>query len=187
VLPDAAAALTGATVGATVAACLPAGAIVSVEGGTCGYPFFTASAGSEAHTSLTNTGGAIGQGLPVALGAAIAAPERPVVALQSDGSALYTPQALWSMARERCHVVVLIAANHVYNVLRTELNRHGNHELGPQARSLTDLSVPRLDWRALATGFGVPASRARTVGELSEQLTAALDADGPHLIEMAMS
>jgi acetolactate synthase-1/2/3 large subunit len=185
-LPDPSAPLDGPTVGATLAALLPEGAIVSVEGGTCGYPFFTASAGAAAHTSLTNTGGAIGQGLPAALGAAIAAPDRPVVALQSDGSALYTAQALWTMARERCHVVVLIAANHVYNVLRTELGRHGNTDLGPQARALTDLGDPRLDWLALATGFGVPASRAASVGELGEQLTAALGTRGPHLIEMAM-
>lgn len=186
VLPDLSSPLDGPTVGATLAALLPEDAVVSVEGGTCGYPFFTASAGAVAHTSLTNTGGAIGQGLPVALGAAIAAPDRPVVALQSDGSALYTAQALWTMARERCNVVVLIAANNVYNVLRTELGRHGNHDLGPQARTLTSLDDPSLDWTALARGFGVPASRATTVGELAEQFAAATDALGPHLIEMAM-
>lgn len=186
VLPDLSSPLDGQTVGTTLAALLPEDAIVSVEGGTCGYPFFTASAGAVAHTSLTNTGGAIGQGLPVALGAAIAASDRPVVALQSDGSALYTAQALWTMARERCNVVVLIAANHVYNVLRTELGRHGNHDLGPQARNLTSLGDPALDWTSLARGFGVPASRATTVGELAEQFAAATESLGPHLIEMAM-
>jgi acetolactate synthase I/II/III large subunit len=185
-LPDPSAALDGPSVGTTLAALLPEDAIVSVEGGTCGYPFFTASAGAVRHTSLTNTGGAIGQGLPVALGAAIAAPDRPVIALQSDGSGLYTAQALWTMARERCNVVVLIAANHVYNVLRTELGRHGNHDLGGQARTLTSLGDPSLDWTALAQGFGVPASRATTVGELAEQFAAAVAAPGPHLIEMAM-
>jgi acetolactate synthase-1/2/3 large subunit len=185
-LPDRSASLDGVSVGTTLAALLPEGAIVSVEGGTCGYPFFTASAGAVAHTSLTNTGGAIGQGLPVALGAAIAAPDRPVIALQSDGSGLYTAQALWTMAREQCEVVVLIAANNVYNVLRTELGRHGNHDLGTQARNLTSLGEPALDWTDLARGFGVPATRATTVGELSDQFTAALGAGGPHLIEMAM-
>jgi acetolactate synthase-1/2/3 large subunit len=185
-LPHPSEPLDGPTVGTTLAALMPEDAIVSVEGGTCGYPFFTASAGAVSHTSLTNTGGAIGQGLPVALGAAIAAPDRPVIALQSDGSALYTVQALWTMARERSNIVVLIAANHVYNVLRTELGRHGNHDLGPQARNLTSLADPTLDWTALARGFGVPASRATTVGELAEQFAAAVDAAGPHLIEMAM-
>jgi acetolactate synthase-1/2/3 large subunit len=185
-LPPSEARLDGATVGRTLAALVPDDAIVSVEGGTCGYPFFTASAGAAAHTTLTNTGGAIGQGLPVALGAAIAAPGRRVIALQSDGSALYTPQALWTMARERCDVVVLIAANHVYNVLRTELGRHGNDGLGDQARALTSLGDPALDWTTLAQGFGVPASRATTVGELTDQLTAALQTRGPRLIEMVL-
>ena len=108
---------------------------------------------------LTNTGGAIGQGLPVALGAAIAAPERPVIALQSDGSGLYTVQALWTMARERADVVVLIAANRAYNVLRTELARHGNAERARRPRDLTSLDDPAMDWVALARGFGVPAAR----------------------------
>ena len=178
--------LTGRGVGQLVAACLPEGAIVSVEGGTCGYPFYSAAAFAPAHTVLTNTGGAIGQGLPCALGAAIAAPDRPVVALQSDGSGLYTAQALWSMSRERADVTVLIAANHTYNVLRTELGRHGNANFGPQAAALTSLAEPRIDWVALATGFGVGAHRARTVAQLRAALTDAVASDGPHLIEMAL-
>ena len=185
-LPAADQPLTGPSVGATVAACLPENAIVSVEGGTCGYPFYTASAGAVAHTVLTNTGGAIGQGLPTALGAAIAAPDRPVIALQSDGSGLYTLQALWTMARERTDVVVLIAANHTYNVLRTELSRHGNAEFGPQASALTSLAEPQMDWVALATGFGVPARRVDRVGTLTSALLDAIAADGPQLIEMVL-
>jgi len=179
-------ALTGPIVGRAVAAALPEGTIVSVEGGTCGYPFYSASSGAAAHTVLTNTGGAIGQGLPCALGAALAAPDRPVIALQSDGSGLYTAQALWTMARERANVTVLVAANHTYGVLRTELARHGNAEFGPQATALTSLADPQLDWVALAQGFGVPAARATTVRELRGSLTDALAADGPHLIEMAL-
>jgi acetolactate synthase-1/2/3 large subunit len=178
--------LTGHTVGHVVAACLPEGAIVSLEGGTCGYPFYRASAAAPAHTVLTNTGGAIGQGLPCALGAAIAAPDRPVIALQSDGSGLYTAQALWSMSRERADVTVLIAANHTYNVLRTELGRHGNTDFGPQAAALTSLAEPRIDWVALATGFGVPAERAGTAAQLRAALTDAVASGGPHLIEMAL-
>ncbi|OLE23594.1 MAG: acetolactate synthase [Catenulispora sp. 13_1_20CM_3_70_7] len=154
-LPDPDAPLTGATVGQTVAACLPEDAIVSVEGGTCGYPFYTASAAAVAHTVLTNTGGAIG--------------------------------ALWSMSRERANVTVLIAANHTYNVLRTELNRHGESDFGPQAAALTSLSDPRMDWIALAAGYGVPGRRAATAGELSRAMADAVSADGPHLIEMAIS
>jgi len=185
-LPDDAAPLTGLTVGQSVAALLPEDAIVSVEGGTSGYPFYTASAAARAHTAMTNTGGAIGQGLPCALGAAIAAPERPVFALQSDGSGLYTAQALWTMARERCNVVVFIAANHSYNVLRTELGRHGNSHFGRQASALTSLAEPCIDWVALANGFGVAADRATTVGELRKTMDDAVAAGGPHLIEMAL-
>jgi len=184
--PDDAAPLTGSAVGQTVAANLPEDAIVSIEGGTSGYPFYTASSAARAHTVLTNTGGAIGQGLPCALGASIAAPDRPVIALQSDGSGLYTTQALWTMARERCNVVVLIAANHTYNVLRTELGRHGNSHFGPQASALTSLADPCIDWVALANGFGVAANRATTVGELRKTMHDAVAAGGPHLIEMAL-
>lgn len=184
--PDADQPLTGPIVGRLVAGALPEDAIVSVEGGTSGYPFYSAAANSPAHTVLTNTGGAIGQGLPCALGAALAAPDRPVIALQSDGSGLYTPQALWTMSRERTNVTVLIAANHRYGVLRTELARHGNAEFGPQASALTSLADPRVDWVALAEGFGVPGVRAATVSQLRGAFTAAVASDGPHLIEMAL-
>jgi acetolactate synthase I/II/III large subunit len=181
-------ALTGPSAGAALARWLPENAIVSIEGGTCGYPFFTASVAAPAHTVLTNTGGAIGQGLPVAVGAAIAAPGRPVVAIQSDGSGLYTVQALWTMARESADIVVLIAANRAYNVLRTELSRHADAEAaaGPQATRLTSLDDPAMDWVSLARGFGVPARNATTAGELRDAFTSALRAGGPHLIQMEM-
>ncbi|MFI0779441.1 acetolactate synthase large subunit [Streptomyces sp. NPDC021212] len=178
--------LTAAVVGRTVSALLPEGAIVSVEGGTCGYPFFTASAQAARHTTLTNTGGAIGQGLPAALGAAIAAPERQVIALQSDGSAQYTIQALWTMAREQASVVTLIASNRRYGILRTELNRHGQSAVGAASAALTSLDCPPLDWAALATGYGVPAQRAETGTELAHALNRALAASGPQLIEMVL-
>lgn len=181
-------ALTGQNAGAALARWLPENAVVSIEGGTCGYPFFTASASAAPHTVLTNTGGAIGQGLPVALGAAIAAPERPVIAIQSDGSGLYTAQALWTMARESADIVVLIAANRAYNVLRTELSRHADAEAeaGPQAMRLTSLDAPSMDWVSLARGFGVPARNATTIGELRDAFESALCARGPRLIQMEM-
>jgi len=178
--------LSGPVVGTALAAWLPEQAIVSVEGGTCGYPFYAASACGPPHTVLTNTGGAIGQGLPCALGAAIAAPGRPVIALQSDGGGLYTAQALWTMGRERCDIVVLIAANHAYGVLRTELARHGQSPAGSQATRLTSLDDPRLDWVALAGGYGVAARRAATVRQLERAFRQAIRDGGPHLIEMAI-
>ena len=180
-------ALSGESAGSAVASWLPENAIVSIEGGTCGYSFYAASAGAVPHTVLTNTGGAIGQGLPAALGAAVAAPDRPVIALQSDGSGLYTAQSLWTMARESVNITVLVAANHTYNVLRTELARAGNPGSGAQANRLTSLGDPPIDWESLARGFGVAATTATTLGELHQAFTDSLKAGGPHLIEMAMA
>lgn len=177
--------LTPANIAATVARMLPADAIVSVEGGTCGYPFYAASAGARRHTTMTNTGGAIGQGLPVAMGAAIACPGRQVVALLSDGSTQYTIQTLWSLAHEALPVVVLIAANHQYGILRNELRR-GGANLGDRAAALTSLDSPRIDWVGLAESYGVTAERAHTAEELTALLELAFERQGPTLIEMAL-
>lgn len=178
-------ALDPAKIAAVLTRELPEGAIVSVEGGTCGYPFYAASAAAKPHTTLTNTGGAIGQGLPVAMGAAIACPDRRVVGLLSDGSTQYTIQTLWSLAHENLDVVVLIAANHQYAILRNELRRDGA-TLGKKAEQLTSLGAPRIDWVGLANSYGVPATRATNVPELTNQLRQAFARRGPSLIEMAL-
>lgn len=178
-------ALTPQRIAATVARLLPQDAIVSVEGGTCGYPFYAASAAAARHTTLTNTGGAIGQGLPVALGAALACPERTVFALLSDGSTQYTIQTLWTMAREQLPVVILIAANHQYAILRNELRR-GDPVLGARAEVLTSLERPRIDWVALAGAYGVQGARAATVQELDDAIRTALASRAPALIEMTL-
>ena len=164
---------------------LPERAIVSVEGGTCGYPFYAVSGAARRHTTLTNTGGAIGQGLPVAMGAAIACPDRQVVALLSDGSTQYTVQTLWSLAHEHLDVVVLIAANHQYAILRNELRR-GGAALGKRAELITSLDNPRIDWVTLAQSYGVPGGRATTSGELIALLRQGFSKRGPMLIEMAL-
>lgn len=177
--------LAPAKIAAVLARELPEGAIVSVEGGTCGYPFYAASAAAKRHTTLTNTGGAIGQGMPVALGAAIACPAHRVVGLLSDGSTQYTIQTLWSLAHEKLDVVVLIAANHQYAILRNELRRDGA-TLGTRAEALTSLDLPRIDWVGLAQAYGVPATYATTAEELAEQLRLAFARPGPSLIEMAL-
>lgn len=177
--------LTPAKIASVLARELPAHAIVSVEGGTCGYPFYAASAAARPHTTLTNTGGAIGQGLPVAMGAAIACPERQVVALVSDGSTQYTIQTLWSMAHEGLDVVVFVAANHQYAILRNELRR-GGAALSERAAAMTSLDHPRIDWVQLAQSYGVVGSRAHTAEELSTQAQAAFARKGPSLIEMAL-
>lgn len=186
-LPEApSGALTPAALGAALARLQPEGAIVVDEGATSGLGYFLTAEASPPHTYLALTGGAIGQGLPCATGAAIACPQRKVISLQADGSGFYTLQALWTQAREQLDVVTLICANRSYRILQLELARAGNAEPGPQARSLTDLSNPAPDWTALARGFGVPATRAQTAEELTRCLSAALTSPGPSLIEVIL-
>lgn len=177
--------LTPAGIGVALSRALPANAIVSVEGGTCGYPFYAVSHTAAVHTTLTNTGGAIGQGLPAAMGAALACPDRKVVALLSDGSTQYTIQTLWSLAHENLNVLVLIAANHQYAILRNELRR-GGVALSPQAEAMTALDKPRIDWVGLAQAYGVHAVRVQSCEELSSQLTTWMSYAGPALIEMSL-
>jgi acetolactate synthase-1/2/3 large subunit len=169
-----------------IAALLPEDAIISDEANTSGFFLPTATAGSASHDLLTLTGGAIGQGLPVAVGAAVAAPHRPVIALQADGSALYTISALWTMAREQLDVTVVILNNHAYAILQMELQRVGAAAAGEQSRSLLELGHPDIDFGSIAQGFGVPATRASTAEELAEQFRAALAEPGPHLIDAAV-
>ena len=170
-----------------IGALLPENAIISDEANTSGLLLPYATAASPPHDVLTLTGGAIGQGLPVAVGAAIAAPQRPVIALQADGSALYTISALWTMAREQLDITVVILNNHAYAILQLELTRVGASTAGPKAQSLLDLSNPDIDFVAIAEGFGVPATRATTAEELATQFTAALSEPGPHLIDAAVA
>jgi acetolactate synthase-1/2/3 large subunit len=129
------------------------------------------------------TGGAIGQGLPLSLGASIACPDRKVIALQADGSAMYTVQALWSMARENCDVTVIILNNRSYAILNIEMARVGAEKPTAKALSMLDLSRPDLDWVSLSEGMGVPATRAETAETFHQQLSDALQAKGPRLIE----
>ncbi|WP_426574855.1 acetolactate synthase large subunit [Aquihabitans sp. McL0605] len=175
--------LTADGVCQALGALLPEGAIVSDEGNTSGLFAAGHTAGAPAHDWMTLTGGAIGQGLPAALGAAVACPERKVIALESDGSAMYTMQSWWTMAREELDVVTILFNNASYAVLNMELNRVGATEGGPKAKEMLDLSGPNLDFVALATGCGVPATRATTAEEFCEQLQAALATKGPRVIE----
>jgi acetolactate synthase-1/2/3 large subunit len=132
---------------------------------------------------LTLTGGAIGQGLPVAVGAAIACPNRPVLALEADGSALYTIQSLWTMAREQLDVTVIVFNNRSYGILNVELARVGAGAAGPKAESQLDLSRPDLDFVDVAHGLGVPSARAQDAETLIDHLERALAEPGPHLVE----
>ena len=175
--------LTADGVCQALGALMPEGAIVSDEGNTSGLFATGHTAGAPAHDWLCLTGGAIGQGLPVAVGAAVACPDRQVIALESDGSALYTIQSLWTMAREELDVVTILFNNSSYAVLNMELSRVGATAGGPKAKEMLDLTRPDMDFVSLATGLGVPATRATTGEEFVAQLQAAFATSGPSFIE----
>lgn len=167
-----------------LAALMPAEAIISDESVTSGRAAMAQTAGAPPHDWLNITGGAIGQGLPVALGAAVARPDRQVFAMESDGSAMYTLQALWSMARENCDVVTVMFNNGVYRILQGELERLCPDAQGVRSASMLELGRPDLDWVRLAQGMGVEASWARDCAELCDQLQSAIRARGPRFIEV---
>ncbi len=175
--------LTAQTVCQALGALLPEGAVVSDEGNTAGLFAPGATAGSPPHDWLTLTGGAIGQGLPVAVGAAVAAPDRRVVALEADGSALYTVQAWWTMAREGLDVTTVVLNNHSYAVLNMELDRVGAGTPGPRARDMLDLGRPDLDFVQIARGLGLHAARAETAEQFADELGRALATPGPSVVE----
>jgi acetolactate synthase-1/2/3 large subunit len=175
--------LTADKVCQAVAAVLPEGAIVSDEAQTSGVTLAAHTAGAPRHDVLTLTGGAIGQGLPVAVGAAVACPGRPVFALEGEGSAMYTIQSLWTMAREQLDVTVVIFNNRSYAILNIELERVGAQRNGPKAKEQLDLAGPDLDFVKLAAGLGVPSVRVDTGEGLVAELERAVAEPGPHLIE----
>jgi acetolactate synthase-1/2/3 large subunit len=171
------------TMCAAIGALLPDGAIVSDEANTSGLFAPIATAGAPRHDWLTLTGGAIGQGLPVAVGAAVAAPGRRVLALESDGSAAYTIQSWWTMAREGLDVTTVLINNRSYAILNMELSRVGAESAGPKAKEMLDLKRPDMDFTSIASGMGLPATRATTAEEFTEQLERALATPGPNVIE----
>lgn len=178
--------LDAVTVGAAIAATMPEGAIVMDEAATTGLPLRSASAAAPPHTYLQLTGGAIGQGLPCATGAAVACPDRRVIAFQADGSGMYTLQALWTQARESLNVTTVLCNNRSYRILQVELSRAGVTEPGQKARSLTDLSNPNIDWTSLAKGLGVPGVQVETSEALVRELERSFSTPGPMLIEVIL-
>jgi acetolactate synthase-1/2/3 large subunit len=177
-------ALTAVSVADVVGALMPENAIVVDESNTSSVPLTAATAGAPAHDWLTLTGGAIGYGIPAAVGAAVAAPDRPVLCLESDGSSMYTISGLWTQARENLDITTVIYNNGAYDILRLELQRVGAGAApGPKALDLLDISRPTMDFVKIAEGMGVPARRATTAEEFADALRAAFAEPGPHLVE----
>jgi acetolactate synthase-1/2/3 large subunit len=176
-------ALDSQAVAAGIGALLPEQAIVVDEGNTEGFFTSFTTVGAPPHDWLHNTGGSIGLGLPLAVGAAVACPDRKVVCLEGDGSAMYTIQALWTMAREKLDVTTVVFANRSYRILNIELARVGASGAGPRANDMLDISRPDLDFVALASGMGVHATRPATAEEFCRDFEHAMLQPGPHLIE----
>jgi acetolactate synthase-1/2/3 large subunit len=174
--------LSGDKIAAALAGVLPDGAIVADESVSVGRNFFANTRNARAHTWLQVTGGAIGCGLPLATGAATACPDRPVLCLEADGSAMYTLQALWTQAREGLNVTTVILSNRSYAILQHEMRNVGV-EPGPVGRDMMSLDRPALDWPALARGMGVEAAATDDAEQFTRLLAHGLATPGPFLIE----
>ena len=171
------------TIGQVIGHLLPDNAIIADEAATSGLGPAISTATAAPHDHLSLTGGAIGMGLPVATGAAVAAPDRKVVCLHGDGGAMYTVQSLWTQARENLDVTTIIFANHSYAILNIELARVGAVNPGPKALSSLDLHNPEINWTQLGQSMGVNAMRAETTEEFAKCFAACMNEKGPHLIE----
>ncbi|HEY5644702.1 MAG TPA: acetolactate synthase large subunit, partial [Pseudomonadales bacterium] len=167
----------------SLAALMPDDAIIVNEAATSGFAIPALTATSAPHDWLDLTGGSIGMGLPVAVGAAVACPNRRVIGLQADGSGMYTVQALWTMAREGLDTTIVVFANRKYAILQVEFMRVGAHNPGPKAMSMMDLDRPDLSWVDLAKGMGVPARRVSDSGAFNDALAESLSTPGPFVIE----
>ena len=179
-------ALTLESIGLAIGALLPEQAIVVDEAVTSGRGFPVPTASSAPHDWLSSMGGAIGYGLPCALGAAVACPDRKVLAMTGDGSAMYTVQALWTMARESLDVLVVVFANRGYQILRGELKGVGVAEPGPNAVRMLTVDQPSLDWVSIAKGLGVPATRVVDLDGFVAAMKRGLAERGPALIEVVL-
>ncbi|PHR92272.1 MAG: acetolactate synthase large subunit [Robiginitomaculum sp.] len=175
-------ALNPVSIGMSLCRHMPQNSVVCDDSTTAGLALFPTTQTAAAHEWLCLTGGAIGIGMPMAIGAAFAAPSSTIFALCGDGAAAYTLQALWTQAREKQNIINIVFVNHSYRVLNIELSRVGAGEPGPVAQAMLDLSNPKMDWVKLSEGFGVPAVHANTTGAFEEALLHALATPGPHLI-----
>lgn len=169
-----------------VGALLPENAIVVDESMTSGRGMMAATRGCPPHDWLANTGGSIGIALPLAVGAAVACPERPVLCLSADGSGMYTAQALWTMAREGLNITNVIFANRTYAVLKREFSYLGIGDPGPRARDLFEIGRPDIDWVLLAKSMGVPGKKATSMESFCAALQEGFEGQGPSLIEVGL-
>lgn len=169
-----------------LAATLPENAILVDESLTTGRESFGLTAGAAPHDQIQNMGGSIGFGTPVATGAALACPDRRVVCMVGDGSAMYTIQSLWTQAREGLNVTTLIFANNSYQILKTEYANMGVGTPGPRALSMMEIDKPRIDWVAIGKGMGCPSVRVEDTESFLKAMMNSFATQGPTLIEVAL-
>jgi acetolactate synthase I/II/III large subunit len=179
-------ALTFASIAQAIAMAIPDNAIVVDESITTGRGFFPPTAAAAPHDWLQNMGGSIGFSTPVATGAAVACPDRKVICMVGDGSAMYTLQSLWTQAREGLNVTTIVFANRIYQILRGEFDGVGAGEPGQRALDMLKIDRPTLDWVALAKGMGVAARAVTSADEFVAALAEAIPERGPRLIEVQM-
>jgi acetolactate synthase-1/2/3 large subunit len=179
-------AITSEALGASLGALLPENAIVADEAVTTGRGFFAPTSAAAPHDWLSNMGGSIGLGLPLATGAAVACPDRKVVCLEGDGSGMYTMQALWTQAREGLDVTTVVFSNRTYQILKGELANVGAGNPGRKALDMLDIGRPDIDWVGLAKSLGVPGAKATTMDEFNRHFAAGLAAPGPFLVEVVL-
>jgi acetolactate synthase-1/2/3 large subunit len=179
-------ALNHATIAQAIALAIPENAIVVDESITTGRGFFPPTAVAAPHDWLQNMGGSIGFSTPVATGAAVACPDRKVICMVGDGSAMYTLQSLWTQAREGLDVTTIVFANRTYQILKGEFSGVEAGEPGRKALDMLNIDNPTLDWVSLAKGMGVPGRSVTTADAFNDALAEAVRTQGPRLIEVVM-
>jgi acetolactate synthase-1/2/3 large subunit len=177
--------VTLASIAAAAGAALPEHAIVIDESITSGRGLMAATRGAPPHDWLVNPGGSIGLGLPLALGAAMACPDRPIICFEGDGSLMYTLQALWTAARESLAVTAVVFANRSYAILEGELAALGTNP-GPRAQAPLRLAPPDIDFTGLSKSLGVRASRVTSLEEFATALRRGIASRAPNLIEVPL-
>ncbi|HLJ52072.1 MAG TPA: acetolactate synthase large subunit, partial [Rhizomicrobium sp.] len=178
--------ITHASIAQAIAAAIPDNAIIVDEAVTTGRAFLPPTAGAKPHDWLQNMGGSIGYGTPVATGAAIACPDRRVIALEGDGSAMYTIQSLWTQARESLNITTVIFANRTYEILKGEFTNVEAGKPGQKAVDMLNLDRPTIDWISLAKSMGVPGVSVATAEDFYKALDNANRTAGPSLVEVQM-
>jgi acetolactate synthase-1/2/3 large subunit len=179
-------ALTHASIAQAIAMAIPENAIIVDESITTGRGFFPPTAAARPHDWLQNMGGSIGFSTPVATGAAVACPDRKVICMVGDGSAMYTIQSLWTQAREGLNVLTIVFANRIYQILRGEFDGVGAGDPGQRAMDMLKIDGPTIDFVSLAKGMGVPARSVDNVDDFVKALAEGVADKGPRLIEVQM-